>query len=242
MRVILCIFLCAFLGVSTGSVIRNGIPLDADFLSDIFNLTVSLKDSTIYQATVNDYGQKILENLDKMLVKEGLDPIPLDDIYEGYWWGNIKINKMQISGLATLYRPEEDVIMTYTQDNKQLQLDLPISCRDLKFSGHFKASLLFVGPGGKIEGEVTDLLMRTSLVIDYNFNQAFIRLFEIPHSGHISIHIHSFILTDWMYNLLSDAITSLFHGAILNSVSGEVQELLQNVMDTIDDLLQALLN
>lgn len=41
-----------------------------------------MKDSTIYQATVNEFGDKILANLDKMLVKEEVDPLKLDDVYK----------------------------------------------------------------------------------------------------------------------------------------------------------------
>ncbi|XP_045478749.1 uncharacterized protein LOC123683850 [Harmonia axyridis] len=240
---VLCSFLLALFGASYGYVVQRRIPVDADLLNDILNITMSLtlKDNPQYEATVNEYGEKIIANLDKLLKKGDMDPLALDDVYEGYWWGNIQLNKMQVTGLATMYRPEDNAIITYNHDNKQLQLDLPISFKDLKFSCHFKASLMFVGPSGKITGEVSNLLMKTSLVIDYNVNQAFIRTFEIPDSGHISIHIHSFFLSDWMYNLISDAITSIFHGSILNAISGIIQDLLGDIVDVLNKILQTIL-
>lgn len=39
---------------------------------------------------------------------------------------------MEITGLASLYRPADEAIMTYDHAFKQLQMDLPIGFKDLK--------------------------------------------------------------------------------------------------------------
>lgn len=49
---------------------------------------------------------------------------------------------MEVTGLASLYRPADEAIMTYDHAFKQLQMDLPIGFKDLKVQNQLYLTIL----------------------------------------------------------------------------------------------------
>ncbi|KAL3266066.1 hypothetical protein HHI36_010253 [Cryptolaemus montrouzieri] len=233
--------LCALIVNTQGFALKeNFFQEEEHVLNEIRNIILRDDEGDIFNATVNDYGSEIIDNVNKMLTREGFDPLPVEDIKEGYWWGYLKLTKINVTGIASLFR-SGDFAMSYNHLTKQLEIDFLLGFQDLGFECSYKTAVVGIGPSGEIIGEVKDLEMLISLIIDYDLDEAIVKEYKITRSGHIKIDLRGHPLIDWWNDIIINSATTLFKGLIEHTVDNMVTHVLDQVVDTIDRVLEIIL-
>ncbi|XP_044752414.1 uncharacterized protein LOC123312193 [Coccinella septempunctata] len=236
MKLIGCFFL--IVGV-TSSAISSSVESETG-LETIWGDKL-VKEGETLKATVNNYADELLHNLDKLAVKAGIDPMKVDDLEVKIsrrillitYTGKLKLTKIKVNDFSTIHR-YDDAIVTYNKENKKFRIDIPLELKDIKFECHFKATLMGLGPSGALDGEMKSVRMIASIEIDFSTFEASVAQYKITHSDHITVHLHEFILIDWMINIIANTVTTVFKGLILGIVDTVVDGVLKASVNMIN--------
>ncbi|KAL3283202.1 hypothetical protein HHI36_006351 [Cryptolaemus montrouzieri] len=240
-----------FLGLAAANPIaqRTPIRLDEELLKQfqyVFeNLTGNVGDDTIITATINDYTDKILANVDAFMPKQHFDPMAMPGFSEKfdkfYVSGEFTLSDGEMTGASTLYRVG-NAVCTYNETSKYLSISVPMAFTELKFSYNYRVKYMKIGPTGIVDGGVTNFKMLVKIGINYNTYMGSLDDYEITSSGHFSIKFHGNLIYDWLIDLMSNMCTTALKPIIKALVKTIVEGTLEKVIDTINEIVQKILN
>jgi len=199
-------------------------------------------------AIVNDYADKILTNVQNLMVTKGFDPMQLPDVRTGFWkvilfinyTGEISLTKGWLQDAATVYRGG-DAVVTYHPSTHKLEVSVPLAFKDLMFNFDYSATFMHLGPRGGVEGKVSKVKIDFVLGIDFAGYNASIEEFNIDR-GHIDLKFTGNFLVDWIVNLFTDVVTFVLNPLIIGIVSGIIRSGLEAVVNEINAILGWILN
>ncbi|KAK9869500.1 hypothetical protein WA026_003253 [Henosepilachna vigintioctopunctata] len=239
------IFLCGITTITSAdpALVVNGVKVNDEQLQMQWN-SLKLGEGEILTATVNDYTDKLLENLGKMMIKEGADPLSLPDVEQQirkkilfiHYKGSLKFTYLSVSGLSSLSRSGDSSI-TYDMRSKKVRFDIPLKLNEIDVTCQFKAKLPPFSSHGRLTGEMKDVNMITSIEIDLNQMKASLLEYKITNSGTIKVHFHVGKIINWLMNLIGDAATGIFKSKINKEIDNVVTEAMQKVVDLVNQII-----
>lgn len=160
-------------------------------------------------AYLNEYVDDVLDNLNIWLNATGNDPISLPGFEESFRWtvfkGWIALDKGWLRGLSTLKRIGDSTVQ---YKYPYLQTHISLSFTNLTFDYHYEAKFMGLGPGGTVNGNVTDSIFTVDLSLNMVRIRTKLNKFKLNSLGDVSIRFDFGVVGD-MANILIEVITPL---------------------------------
>ncbi|CAG9853625.1 unnamed protein product [Phyllotreta striolata] len=200
---------------------------------------INIKDiSTI----INEYADQIFENLRKYINNNNLNKVPISDQHlklkpTGY----IDLKNGYLQDFNTISR-NEDVVVTYSHDQKKLLVSLPIQFDDLKFYFDYHTKELFISIHGGVDGSVKNVKVHADLSFDFNTYNVSLDHYDMKDSGKVHIHFTGNKIVDWLSNAMASVITTLMGQVVVNEVAKFVRDGLRGIIEQINTDIHKILN
>nr|XP_015835604.1 PREDICTED: uncharacterized protein LOC103312896 [Tribolium castaneum] len=200
------------------------------------------------EAILNEYADKIFQNIQNLMIHGGFDPIEMPDMHTGFnytliitYHGELDLTHGWLSDLSTIHR-SGDVVVSYSSNTKYLEITVPIAFDDLQFTYDYSAKIMGLGPTGGIEGKANSVGVRVKIGFNVETLEASLDEFSITNSGRITFHFNGNALIDWLLNLLTDVTTILLKRVILLVVENVIKGGLSAAIDAINEVINGFLN
>ncbi|XP_050309178.1 uncharacterized protein LOC126745389 [Anthonomus grandis grandis] len=186
------------------------------------------------EADVTDYVIKIMKNLQNVIVQLGLDPMGLSnqtikliptgklDIYDGW-----------LSDLSTI-NISDSVLVRYTQETDILDLTLPLAFKSLLITYDYHVKIVLLSIKGTIDAKIKQVKCNLRLGFNLTSYHAFVDDVDITDSGTITFKFTGLGLLDWIINLLTGVLTTLFHSIILGVINAVIYVPVNSIVDVIN--------
>ncbi|CAG9853627.1 unnamed protein product [Phyllotreta striolata] len=195
----------------------------------------------IITAIVNDYVDKLLPNIAKFAIKHELDPAPLGNIVQNFLVAKINLSDGQLHGISGIER-NGDVMVSYSNINdNRLSLQLPLKFSNLSFTYNYDIQVLIPHIIGELEGVIENFKFYLELEFDFKNFKASIAELKTTDSGHISFITHGNI-TDFIFNILSQFVTTILHPLIQGIIEGIIKGVANNIVNDVNEIIQTILN
>ncbi|RZC37491.1 uncharacterized protein BDFB_010402 [Asbolus verrucosus] len=175
-------------------------------------------------AVLNEYADKIFENLRVFMIHQGFDPVEMPDMHTGFnytliitYHGELDLTQGWLSDLSTIHRGGD-------------------------FTYDYSAKIMGLGPTGGIEGKVSNIAVEVKIGFDTTTLTASLDEFYIIHAGDIDFAFNGNPLVDWLLNVLTEVVTTLLKEVVLLVVENVVRGGLQSAIDIINDTINGLIN
>ncbi|XP_050352346.1 mite allergen Der f 7-like [Nymphalis io] len=198
-------------------------------------------------AKVNDYVDETISMIGPFLQQNGLDPMELPEIEEGFevrillitYSAWLKLHDGQMTGLVNVARSGDQNVNYY---QKSLRVRVQLRFSDLEFAYKYLVQVMNIGPTGGIVGSLSYFDIIADVLIDFNTDEIQLQQFSIVERGRLRVRLIGNILFDWLLNPLISVFTTLFNGVIMNVVEltirtvfrGAIVAINQNVREIID--------
>lgn len=191
---------------------------------------------------ITDYALEILHNVASFIVRKGYDPMELSDEYLNLLVGSLSLNNGWLQDLSTVTF-SDDVIVKYSRDSKILDLTLPLAFKTLLIDYDYKATaVLIFSLTGTVNAKVSDLKLDLHMGFNFSEYHAFVDNLDVKNSGKIDLTFTGLGLLDWIIDMMSSALTTLFHTLILSIADLVIYIPVQSVVNAINDGIDGLLH
>ncbi|CAF4884062.1 unnamed protein product [Pieris macdunnoughi] len=200
-------------------------------------------------ATVNSYVDSTLHLLVPFLGSNGLDPMLLPEIVEGFevrlllitYSAWLKLTEGNMTGLVNVTRFEDQKVNYFA---KNLRVRVHLQFNDLEFNYNYLVQVMNIGPTGKIIGSLDRFRIVADILIDFNNDEIHLQEFKINDVGRLRVRLRGNILFDWLLNPVISVFTRLFNGIIMFTVEliirGVFQSAVTGINGAIRDVISAI--
>ncbi|XP_047523523.1 uncharacterized protein LOC125061929 isoform X2 [Pieris napi] len=200
-------------------------------------------------ATVNSYVDSTLHLLVPFLASNGLDPMLLPEIVEGFevrlllitYSAWLKLTEGNMTGLVNVTRFEDQKVNYFA---KNLRVRVHLQFNDLEFNYNYLVQVMNIGPTGKIIGSLDRFRIVADILIDFNNDEIHLQEFKINDVGRLRVRLRGNILFDWLLNPVISVFTRLFNGIIMFTVEliirGVFQSAVTGINGAIRDVISAI--
>ncbi|XP_057663640.1 uncharacterized protein LOC130898389 [Diorhabda carinulata] len=186
-------------------------------------------------ANLNEFAEKLFTNIETYAVANGFDPSPLNNVSANLVLVDVELTNGTLHGISTLDK-YDDVLVSYTHDDRTLTITLPITFTKLGFEYNYALHIMGIGPSGTMDGQISKFKFYLELCFDIANLEFSIKELRTTDSGHISVHWHGNI-TDIILNILSEFVTTILHPLIQGVIEGIIKTVASRVVDDINQVL-----
>lgn len=184
-------------------------------------------------AKVNKLFDAMLPSIHKFILKQGLDPMKLEDISEKLSGllihdRTLNLTKGWLQGLSNVRRAN-DIIISY--QDKSLTLDATLAFDVLDADYEYLIKDLLITKKGEVHGRLRDTEMRIIIAFDMNNYKIFLPMANIVKIGKVNIIFED----DPIVNAAAKAITTIFRTSIKNMVNKEFLKVMQEYVGKINE-------
>ncbi|CAG9575800.1 unnamed protein product [Danaus chrysippus] len=176
--------------------------------------------------------------LGPFLQENGLDPLKLPDIEEGFevkpiivtysaWF---KLTEGQFTGITNVSR-SGDQIVSYI--GKTLRVRVQLDFSDIKLSYNYLIKVMNLGPTGQILGSLNNFIAIADVLIDFNNDEIHLQQFSISNVGRLRVRLSGNILFDWLLNPFISVFMRIFDNVIMKFVELTIRNVAQSEETTI---------
>ncbi|XP_022128141.2 uncharacterized protein LOC111002300 [Pieris rapae] len=200
-------------------------------------------------ATVNSYVDSTIHLLVPFLRSNGLDPMLLPEIVEGFevrlllitYSAWLKLTEGNMTGLVNVTRFEDQKVNYFA---KNLRVRVHLQFNDLEFNYNYLVQVMNLGPTGKIIGSLDRFRIVADILIDFNNDEVHLQEFKLNDVGRLRVRLRGNILFDWLLNPVISVFTRLFNGIIMFTVEliirGVFQSAVTGINGAIRDVISAI--
>ncbi|CAG9769815.1 unnamed protein product [Ceutorhynchus assimilis] len=193
------------------------------------------------QADVTEYAIKIVEHLQPLIIKKGMEPLLLSDQkIKLIPTGTCILTDGTISNLSTI-SISNPVIARYNQNKDILDLTLPLYFKALAIDYKYRIKIVLLSIKGGIEAKIKNVKLNLHMGFNFSSYHAFVDKADIKSSGSISIKFTGQGIVDWVIDLLTDTLTTLFHGIILNVINMVINIPVGSMVSSINKIIDNIL-
>ncbi|OWR43206.1 hypothetical protein KGM_214465 [Danaus plexippus plexippus] len=193
----------------------------------------------VLTAKVNDYVDKTIKMLGPFLQENGLEPLKLPDIEEGFevkpiivtysaWF---KLTEGQFTGITNVSR-SGDQIVSYI--GKTLRVRVQLDFSDIKLSYNYLIKVMNLGPTGQILGSLNNFIAVADVLIDFNNDEIHLQQFSISNVGRLRVRLSGNILFDWLLNPFISVFMRIFDNVIMKFVELTIRNVAQVAIASIN--------
>jgi len=183
---------------------------------------------------MNDYLDKILDNVRTLIIDNGFDPTSIPDLLNiNFGIGHTDLTEGQLNDTSTLTR-FENATLSYDNVSKQLIADMLLRFEDLKFIYHYHTMVTFISMTGHLHGDIEHVHINIRLGIDFAQYKVFVDTINFKHTGEIKLRFSGNAAIDWITNAMSWVLTGMLHDLILNIVKNIIADPINSVVEAIN--------
>ncbi|XP_050673741.1 uncharacterized protein LOC126971459 [Leptidea sinapis] len=190
-------------------------------------------------ATVNDYVDNTISSLIPFIQENGLDPMALPDIVEGFsvrvllitYSAWLKLQNGRMTGLVNVSRSGDQKVNYFA---KMLRVRVELEFTDLEFNYDYLVKVMNIGPTGRIVGSLSSFKIIADILIDFNNDEIQLQQFSLTDVGRLRVAFRGNILTDWLVNPVITVFTTLFNGVIMWTVQLTIRNVAQDAIVAIN--------
>ncbi|XP_072935475.1 uncharacterized protein [Epargyreus clarus] len=190
-------------------------------------------------ATVNDYVDSTIDMIIPFIRENGLDPMDLPEVIEGFevrpilitYSAWLKIHDGYMTGLVNVARSGNQNVNYFA---KMLRVRVQLQFNNLEFIYRYLVKVMNIGPTGGIVGSLTRFRVIADILIDFNNDEIHLQQFSLTDIGRLRVRLTGNILVDWLINPVIRVFTTIFNTVIIKVVEVNIRSALQGVIDDIN--------
>ncbi|CAB3237234.1 unnamed protein product [Arctia plantaginis] len=220
-------------------------------LSNALQNSNVLKDSRRWDglgltATVNDYVDLTLTYVTRFIESQGLDPMPLPDIEEGFevrpiwvtYSALLRVYDGRMTGLTRVSRYGDQQVSYFA---KMLRVRLQLQFSNLEIIYRYIVRVMNIGPSGGITALLERFNVVVDVLIDFNNDEIHLQEFKLTDVGRLRVQLTGNPLVDWLVNPVINVFTRMFNGPIIRAVQTNIRSAVQSQIDVLNGNLQAII-
>ncbi|XP_068628676.1 uncharacterized protein [Battus philenor] len=194
-------------------------------------------------ANINDYVDKTINMLVPFIQSNGLDPMSLPDVVEGFevkpiWitysaW--LKIHDGYMTGLVNLSRSGDQKVNYFA---KMLRIRVQLKFSDLTINYKYLVKVMNLGPTGGIIGSINRLEVVADVLFDFNNDEIQLQEFSLTDIGRLRVRLTGNKLVDWLVNPVMNVFLRIYNTIIIDVVEINIVSAIQNGINFINANLQ----
>ncbi|CAH2267206.1 jg2934 [Pararge aegeria aegeria] len=198
-------------------------------------------------ATVNDYVDKTIKMIVPFLQENGLDPMELPEIIEGFevrpviitYSAWLRLHDGQMRGLVNVDRHSDQHVKYYA---KMLRVRVQLQFTNLEFDYKYLVKVMNIGPTGGIIGSLDRFIIIADVLIDFNNDEIHLQQFSITNIGRLRVRLTGNILTDWLVNPVIGVFTRVFNTIIMKVVELNIRNAAQTAIGSINSSIRDIID
>ncbi|KAI5634806.1 group 7 allergen domain-containing protein [Phthorimaea operculella] len=190
-------------------------------------------------ANVNSYVDSTLYLILPFLRENGLDPMPLPEIVEGFrvryllitYSAWLKIHEGSMTGLTNVERSGDQMVHYFA---RMLRVRVVLNFKDLLFNYRYLVTVMNIGPRGGIEATLDRYVVVVDVLIDFNNDEVHLQEFSINEIGRLRVRFTLTVLLDWLINPVLNVFVRIFDTIIIKVVESNIHSAVNQVLDVIN--------
>ncbi|CAG9768096.1 unnamed protein product [Ceutorhynchus assimilis] len=156
-------------------------------LKELVNREFKLQDLSKVQTpsedvTLNDFIDKLLANVRRLIVDDGLDCTSLPDFAVNIGIGETKLTEGQLNDTSTIER-RGNTVLSYNSDMKRLSLKMTLGFQDLKFIFKYYTKVTLFSITGNLHGAIKDIHINVQIGFDFNTELVYVDYIDFQNTG-----------------------------------------------------------
>ncbi|CAG9829934.1 unnamed protein product [Diabrotica balteata] len=193
-------------------------------------------------AELNEFLDKVLENVGNYIINHGYDPFPIPDtVLNLPITGSITLKKGWLRDLSMIKR-YKDTDVIYSSAEKKLKMVFSLQFQELQFVYNYITNYLLLTIKGDVEGKIENVIIEAALNFDFNTYNATLDNFDIMNTGSIDIHFSGNDLIDWLTNMMTGVVTAFLHPLILSIIQNVFKGTLSDLVDAVNEIIHGILH
>ncbi|KAK7078235.1 hypothetical protein SK128_025462 [Halocaridina rubra] len=192
--------------------------------------------------SLNQYIDMVLDNLQVLLLENGLDPAPLPNASTGFsdvilgveWHGEAWLYDGWLRGLATIYRSDDANFITNPETGGVIGFSTGIGIGAMQ--GHYVMLAKFMDLGPVCD--VTMDIDGASATFDAALNQTsctfYVSGMNVDRIGHISVDITGLGLLNWIFEIVVSLVVNVLELFIRNMIENTMESFINTALDSVD--------
>ncbi|KPI93319.1 PREDICTED: uncharacterized protein LOC106117078 [Papilio xuthus] len=194
-------------------------------------------------ANINEYIDNTVQMLVPFIQNNGLDPMKLPDISEGFevkpMWVTysalLKLHDGTMTGLVNLSRSGDQQVNYFA---KMLRVKVQLRFEDLEFKYRYLVKVMNIGPTGGIVGSLNRLDVVADVLIDFNNDEMQLQQLSLTNIGRLRVKLTGNALIDWLVNPVVSVFLRIFDTTIIKEVGMIIRSAVQSAIDNINTNLK----
>ncbi|CAH1999267.1 unnamed protein product [Acanthoscelides obtectus] len=178
------------------------------------------KDKSIITAIVDEYTDKLFNNVHNFAIKTGLDPTPLQNISQKFLTERVTLNHGFLHGISTLQRLKT-AKLEYSHDKRVLTVQFPIVFSNLSFTYDYELTFVLIKHTGGMTGKIKNFTMDLVLQFDFKTYHAALLKASVLRTGSITLTFQKNIV-DIVLNIMSNFVTLILKPILVVAIQGIV--------------------
>ncbi|XP_013195348.2 uncharacterized protein LOC106138678 [Amyelois transitella] len=193
-------------------------------------------------ADVNEYVDNTIQLLVPFMKANGLDPMELPEITEGFsvrpilitYSAYLTIHDGYMTGLGNVARTGDQSVNYFA---KMLRVRVKLQFSDLEFVFRYLVRVMNTGllrARGGVIGSLNRFVVTVDLLMDFNNDEIHLQEFSLTDIGRLRVRLTGNILTDWLINPVIRVFTLIFDNMIMRIVANNIRSAIQDGIDVIN--------
>ncbi|XP_045624922.1 mite allergen Lep d 7 [Procambarus clarkii] len=191
--------------------------------------------------SLNHYLDLMLDNLEVLIIENGLDPTPLPNGTVGFsdvvlgvtWQGEAAVYDGSLRGLSSIYRTG-DAEFLHDGNGFINGISANLGLGDMEAHYTLLAEFMDLGPVADVVVDINGASIYFEASLDRTTCHFHVSIMEVTDIGHISVNITGLGLLDWIVEIVVDLVVNIIKGFIKDTVEGVILNLTNQVLDGLD--------
>ncbi|XP_041974704.1 uncharacterized protein LOC121729984 [Aricia agestis] len=198
-------------------------------------------------ANVNEYVDNTIDLIIPFLQNNGLDPMELPEIIEGFevrpllitYSAWVQLHDGYMTGLVNVARSGDQKVNYFA---KMLRVRVELEFTNLEFMYKYLIKVMNIGPTGGVIGSLDRFFIVADVLIDFNNDEVHLQQFALQNIGRLRVRLTGNILTDWLLNPFITLFVTIFDTIIMRVVEVNIRNAAQSAILTINSGIRDVIN
>jgi len=190
---------------------------------------------------LNSYIDMVMDNLQVLIVEQGLDPADLPGASTGFsdtvlgitWHGEAEVYDGWLKGLSSIHRTDNSEFL-YDGDSSVIGMETGLGLDTM--NGHYKlrAQFMNLGPKADVTLKVHGASISFGAALDKAKCRFHVSKMEVTKIGRISIDVHGLGPLNWILELVVDMVANVVRLFIKGTIEDIVSGIANDALDDLD--------
>ncbi|XP_046476192.1 uncharacterized protein [Neodiprion pinetum] len=206
------------------------------------------KRSTTYSATLNDYVDEVVANVQAFVSESSLEPLSIPNVTESFsvkpllitYSGRLSLYDGEMTGLSSVKR-YGDINLGYDGETLSFDANMGVDVATVAYTYYAKllGSLKESGTAKVTARKIDTTVGFSANLKNYTFALDTVAINSI---GRTTARLSGNVLTDWMANAVINIVIAAVKSTAITQVNSEINSVLTNVVDEANTYVTSLLS